>query len=68
MASADGNQVSLENFKTMTELAGLGMTNQEIEELKPLYDLYARYIGIVHSVEFGAVEIGVTFHPDWSAA
>ena len=68
MASADGNQVSLENFKTMTELAGLGMTTQEIEELKPLYDLYARYIGIVHSVEFGAVEIGVTFHPDWPAA
>ena len=68
MASADGNQVSFENFKTMTELAGLGMTTQEIEELKPLYDLYARYIGIVHSVEFGAVEIGVTFHPDWSAA
>ena len=68
MASADGNQVAFENFKTMTELAGLGMTTQGIEELKPLYDLYARYIGIVHSVEFGAVEIGVTFHPDWPAA
>ena len=65
MASADGNQVSLERFKIMTELAGLGMTPREIEELKPLYDLYSRYIGIVHSVEFGAVEIGVTFHPDW---
>lgn len=68
MTSADDNRVSLENFITMTEVAGLGMTTQEIEELKPLYDLYARYVDIVHSVEFGAVEIGVTFHPDWSAA
>jgi hypothetical protein len=68
MSLADGNQVSLERFTTMTELAGLGMTAQEIEELKPLYDLYARYVGIVHSVEFGAVEIGVTFHPDWPSA
>lgn len=68
MASAEGHQVSLEQFRTMTELAGLGMTAQEIEQLKPLYDLYARYIGIVHSVEFGDVEIGVAFHPDWPSA
>lgn len=68
MASTEGHQVSLEQFKTMTELAGLGMTPEEIEQLKPLYDLYARYIDIVHSVEFGAEEIGVTFHPDWPSA
>ena len=67
MASTGGNQVSLDLFKTMTELAGLGMSAEEIEQLKPLYDLYARYIDVVHSVEFGAVEIGVTFHPDWPA-
>ena len=67
MASTGGNQVSLDLFKTMTELAGLGMSAEEIEQLKPLYDLYDRYIDVVHSVEFGAVEIGVTFHPDWPA-
>ena len=68
MASAGNSRVSMDQFKTMTELAGLGMTNEEIEQLKPLYDLYAQYINVVHSVELGAEEIGVTFHPDWPPA
>ena len=68
MASAGDSRITMDQFKTMTELAGFGMTTEEIEKLKPLYDLYAQYIKVVHSVELGAEEIGVTFHPDWPPA
>ena len=65
MASTGEGQVSMETFRTMVELAGLGMTGQEMEDLKPLYDLYAQYVGVVHAQEFGAEEISAAFHPDW---
>ena len=51
----------------MAELAGLGMTQQELEELKPLYDLYLPYINQLHSLDFGAEEIAVSFHADWTS-
>ena len=64
--SKSGDQVvSLEAFKQMTELAGLGMSQQEVEELKPLYDLYFDYVKQLHSIDFQAEEIAMTFHPDW---
>ena len=68
MASTNQGQVSMEHFRMMIEVAGLGMTDQEIEELKPLYDLYAQYVTTVHSVELGAVEVAATFHPEWPPA
>ena len=68
MASTSEGQVSMDTFKTMIEIAGLGMTEQEIENLKPLYDLYARYVTTVHSVEHGAEEVAAVFHPEWPPA
>jgi hypothetical protein len=68
MASTSEGQVSMDTFKTMIEIAGLGMTEQEIENLKPLYDLYAKYVATVHSVEHGAEEVAAVFHPEWPPA
>jgi Asp-tRNA(Asn)/Glu-tRNA(Gln) amidotransferase C subunit len=58
-------QVSLEVFRTIADLAGLGLSQQELEELKPLYDLYLEYIEQLHALDLGAEEIVVEFHPDW---
>ncbi len=66
MTTAGEGPVSAEEFKLMADRAGLGMSPQELEELKPMYDLYAAYIKQVHSVDFQSSEIGVAFHPDWS--
>lgn len=57
--------VSLAEFKLMTERAGLNMSQQEIEELMPIYDLYAAYARQLHEISFGAEEMAVEFHPDW---
>jgi Asp-tRNA(Asn)/Glu-tRNA(Gln) amidotransferase C subunit len=58
-------QVSLEVFRTIADLAGLGLSQHELEELKPLYDLYLEYIEQLHALDLGAEEIIVEFHPDW---
>jgi hypothetical protein len=37
----------------------------ELEELKPIYDLYAAYAAQLHEINFGAEEMVVEFHPEW---
>ena len=66
MATSGEGPVSSEQFRMMAELAGLGMRPDELEELKPLYDMYRQYVDVLHSIDFEAEEIGVTFHPDRS--
>lgn len=65
MASSEQQGVNAEQFAMMTRLAGLNMSQEEIDELKPMYDLYQEYINLVHSIDLQAEEIGLTFHPDW---
>ena len=60
--------VSIEEFRFMTDRAGLGLNQQELEELKPIYDLYAAYAAQLHTVNFGSEEMVVEFHPDWPEA
>ena len=64
MTTSHHSEISLNEFKQMADRAGLGMTTQELEELKPLYDLYCQYTYLLHNIELGAEEIDLTFHPD----
>ena len=68
MTTSGQRAVTSEEFKLMAELAGLGMTAEELQDLRPLYDLYFEYIKTLHSIDFQAEEIGMTFHPDWPSA
>lgn len=61
----DQNEVSMEEFRQMAERAGLGLKEGELEELKPIYDLYAAYAAQLHTINYGAEEMVVEFHPDW---
>ena len=65
---AESGEVSMEEFRLMADRAGLGMSNEELEELKPIYDLYAAYAAQLHEINFGAEEMVVAFHPDWPQA
>ncbi len=65
MATPGEEAVTLEEFRQMTQRAGLGMTPEEVADLKPLYELYAQYINVLHSIDLQAEEIGLTFHPAW---
>ena len=55
----------MEEFRFMADRAGLGLSAEELGELKPIYDLYAAYAAQLHDINFGAEEMVVEFHPDW---
>ena len=61
----DPAEMSLDEFQQLADRAGLGMSRQEVEELKPIYDLYAAYARDLHDIDFGATEMLVEYHPDW---
>jgi hypothetical protein len=65
MSTSNEGAVTPAEFKLMADRAGLGMSQAELDDLKPLYDLYTQYIQLLHSIDLQAEEIGVTFHPDW---
>ena len=68
MSTSGEGIVPAAEFKLMADRAGLGMTQQELDDLKPVFDLYAPYLQLLHSIDLSAEEIGVTFHPDWPPA
>ena len=46
----------------------MGMSQEELDDLKPIYELYAAYARELHTLSFGAEEMVVEFHPDWPEA
>ncbi len=62
---SEPGEVSMEEFRFMADRAGLGLSDDELEELKPIYDLYAAYAVQLHAINFGAEEMVTEFHPDW---
>jgi len=65
MTSSPRSGINFEEFRQMSDRAGLGMTTEELEELKPLYDLYSQYTYLLHNIDLGSEEIDLTFRPDW---
>ena len=61
---ADKPTISMEEFKFMADRAGLGMDQEELDHLKPMYELYMEYTAQVHSIDFGPEEMVLEFHPD----
>ncbi len=64
MVENDEPQISMEEFRFMADRAALGMNQQELEHLKPIYELYLEYTALVHSIDFGPEEMVVEFRPD----
>lgn len=61
----NSGEVSIERLKIMAEIAGLNMTDEEVEEIKPLFDLHFQYASQLHAIDLGAEEIAVSFEADW---
>ena len=62
--STAGN-MSMEEFQLLADRAGFGMSQQELLELKPIYDMYAQWAEQLHAVDLRAEEMVLEFHPDW---
>ena len=43
-------KISMEEFKYIADRAGLGMDQTELDDLKPIYELYMEYTAMMHSI------------------
>ena len=61
MAEAEG--ISMEDFRVLVERAGLGLTDEELASLKPMYDHFAAQTATLDEVDLGAEDLAVVFQP-----
>ncbi len=61
MAESDG--ISMDEFRARVSAAGLELTEDELEELKPLYDLQAARVATIHELDLGAEDLALVFRP-----
>ena len=55
--------MSLDDFRVLTERAGLHLNAEELAALKPMYDYYVPLVQALHEVELDAEDLAVTFLP-----
>ena len=67
MSATENEEVSPEVFRQTAERAGLGLTEEELEGLRPLYGLYLEFLNQIHSVDLQAEEIALAFNPEWQS-
>jgi hypothetical protein len=63
MAESEG--ISLDQLRVLAERAGLGLTNEELTSLKPMFDHYAKQLKMLYDVELDAEDLAVTYSPNW---
>ena len=63
MASSGEPGVSMDQFKMLVEHTGFNLSQEELADLKPLYDMYWQQLHLLHSIDFGPLEMAVAFNP-----
>ena len=65
MADAEG--ISIDALRVLADRAGLGLTARELEELKPMYDHFARQTAVLSTLDLDAEDLAVQFTPEWNS-
>ncbi len=65
MPTSDSEHITMEQFKQLVQQSGLELTDSELDELKPLYELHLPHINLLRSIDLGAEEFSVAFQPDF---
>ena len=63
MAETEG--IGIEDFRVLVERAGLSLSTEELETLKPMYDFYAERTGVLHDLDLNAEDLAVAFSSNW---
>ena len=61
---AEHSEISIEDFRVLTERSGMSLTTEELEALKPMYDHFARQIAPIHGLDLDAEDLAVVFRPE----
>ena len=58
-------QIPLDDFRALTKRAGLDLTDDELENLKPMYDHYIESIASMNALDLDAEDLAVVYSPGW---
>ena len=58
-------QIPLDDFRALTKRAGLDLTDDELENLKPMYDHYIESIASMNALALDAEDLAVVYSPGW---
>ncbi len=61
----ESETISMDAFRVLTDRARLGLTMEELESLKPMYDHFARQTAVLSELELDAEDMALRFPPDW---
>ena len=56
-------EISMDQFRALLERAGLDLSEDELESLKPMYDHYAAQTAKLYEVDLDAEDLAVVFDP-----
>ena len=65
MATSDSEHITIEQFQQLVQQSGLDLTDAELDELKPLYELYLPHINLLRSIDLKAEDMAVEYNPDF---
>jgi hypothetical protein len=63
MAESEG--ISIDQFRSLVERAGLSLKHEELVALKPMFDYYAKQTSALFEVELDAEDPAVMYSPNW---
>ena len=58
-------ETTLDDFRVLTRRAGLDLTDEELEHLKPMYDHYLEPIAQMNALDLDAEDLAVVYSPGW---
>ena len=60
---SDSETVSLDTFRVLVERLGLELPEEELERLRPMFELHLERTRSLHEVELDAEDLAVMFPP-----
>ena len=67
MSMAESDSISIEQFKAISQRAGMEFTPAEMEHLLPLYQQFATQLGMLHDPALPLGLPAVTFEAEWDS-
>lgn len=59
------NSISTEDFRALALRAGMDLSDDELEHLKPMYEYYTEPIARMNALDLDAEDLAVAFSPGW---
>ncbi len=57
--------ISLEEFRVLANRAGLELSDDELEHLKPMYEHFLEPVAQMNALELDVEDLAVVFSPGW---